>query len=121
MGQALQTPTALATGKSTLKLTTIVYWTATVLFCLQMSFTAYAQLNLPQVAEAFKHLGFPGYFRLELSWAKILAWRCCSRRYRRGSRNGPTPASPSTSSRRSSCTLRWATGQRLGAGRWALA
>src|SRR5262249_26822567 len=41
-------------------------------FCLQMSFTAYAQLRLPQVAEAFTHLGFPAYFRVELSWAKLL-------------------------------------------------
>ena len=37
-----------------------------------MSFTAYAELRLPQVAEAFTHLGFPAYFRLELSWAKLL-------------------------------------------------
>jgi hypothetical protein len=44
----------------------------TALFCLQMSFTAYAELRLPQVAEAFTHLGFPGYFRVELSWAKLL-------------------------------------------------
>ena len=51
---------------------TIVYWIATALFCLQMSFTAYAQLRLPQVAEAFTHLGFPAYFRVELSWAKFL-------------------------------------------------
>ncbi len=51
---------------------TIVYWTVTALFCLQMSFTAYAELRLPQVAEAFTHLGFPGYFRVELSWAKLL-------------------------------------------------
>jgi hypothetical protein len=43
-----------------------------MLFCLQMSFTAYAQLRLPQVAEAFTHLGFPAYFRVELSWAKLL-------------------------------------------------
>jgi len=50
----------------------IGYWIATVLFCLQMGFTAYAQLQLPQVAEAFTHLGFPDYFRVELSWAKIL-------------------------------------------------
>lgn len=50
----------------------IGYWIATALFCLQMSFTAYAQLNLPQVAEAFTHLGFPPYFRIELSWAKLL-------------------------------------------------
>jgi hypothetical protein len=50
----------------------IVYWIVTALFCLQMSFTAYAQLRLPQVAEAFTHLGFPAYFRVELSWAKLL-------------------------------------------------
>ncbi len=48
------------------------FWTATALFCLQMGFTAWAQLNLPQVAAAFTHLGFPGYFRVELSWAKFL-------------------------------------------------
>ena len=47
------------------------FWIATVLFCLQMSFTAYAQLRLPQVAEAFARLGFPAYFRVELSWAKF--------------------------------------------------
>ncbi len=50
----------------------IGFWIATVLLCLQMGFTAYAQLCLPQVAEAFTHLGFPAYFRVELSWAKIL-------------------------------------------------
>jgi len=50
----------------------IAFWIATVLLCLQMSFTAYAQLRLPQVAEAFTRLGFPAYFRVELSWAKIL-------------------------------------------------
>jgi hypothetical protein len=50
----------------------IGFWIVTALFCLQMSFTAYAQLRLPQVAEAFSHLGFPAYFRVELSWAKLL-------------------------------------------------
>ena len=53
------------------KAKTIAYWIVTALFCLQMSFTAYAQLRLPQVAEAFTHLGFPAYFRVELSWAKL--------------------------------------------------
>jgi hypothetical protein len=48
------------------------FWIATALFCLQMGFTAYAQLSLPQVAEAFTRLGFPNYFRLELAWAKLL-------------------------------------------------
>lgn len=48
------------------------FWIVTALFCLQMSFTAYAQLRLPQVAAAFADLGFPAYFRVELSWAKFL-------------------------------------------------
>jgi hypothetical protein len=42
------------------------------LFCVQMAFTVYAQLRLPQVAEEFARLGFPAYFRVELSWAKLL-------------------------------------------------
>lgn len=50
----------------------ILYWIVTALFCLQMSFTAYAELRLPQVADAFTHLGFPAYFRIELSWAKLI-------------------------------------------------
>ena len=50
----------------------IAFWIVTALFALQIAFTAYAQLRLPQVAEAFTHLGFPGYFRVELSWAKLL-------------------------------------------------
>lgn len=59
---------ALATPKAA----TIAYWIVTGLFCLQMGFTAYAQLTLPQVAEAFTRLGFPAYFRIELSWAKLI-------------------------------------------------
>ncbi|MCU1324569.1 MAG: hypothetical protein JWM43_4218 [Acidobacteriaceae bacterium] len=47
------------------------FWISTALFALQMGFTSYAQLRLPQVAETFAHLGFPAYFRIELSWAKF--------------------------------------------------
>ena len=50
----------------------IGYWIATALFCLQIGFTAYAQLRLPQVAEAFTRLGFPSYFRVGLACAKFL-------------------------------------------------
>jgi hypothetical protein len=71
MESTLQIP-ALVDAKTTPKAITIAYWTVTTLFCLQMSFTAYAQLQLPQVAEAFTHLGFPAYFRVELSCAKFL-------------------------------------------------
>lgn len=49
----------------------IGFWIATVLFAVQMTWTAYAQLKLPQVAQEFAHLGFPAYFRVELSWAKF--------------------------------------------------
>jgi hypothetical protein len=53
------------------KSVSIGYWVATSLFALQMGFTAYAQLSLPQVAEAFEHLGFPDYFRTELGLLKL--------------------------------------------------
>ena len=71
MESTLQKPTFVA-AKTTPKAQTIAYWIVTALLCLQLSFTAYAQLRLPQVAEAFTHLGFPAYFRVELSWAKFL-------------------------------------------------
>ncbi|HEX8252082.1 MAG TPA: DoxX family protein [Thermoanaerobaculia bacterium] len=74
MESTLQNPAVIGahSTKSSTKATTIAYWVITALFCLQMTFTAYAQLTLPQVAAAFTHLGFPDYFRVELSWAKFL-------------------------------------------------
>ena len=49
------------------------FWISTALFCLHMGFTAFAQLKLPQVTEAFNHLGFTSAaFRIELSWAKFI-------------------------------------------------
>jgi len=71
MESALQTPTIVVARTNT-KASIISYWIITALFCLQMGFTAYAQLSLPQVAQMFTHLGFPDYFRVELSWAKVL-------------------------------------------------
>jgi hypothetical protein len=67
------TTSSLALEKETSHSRGIVigFWIATVIFSLQMGFTAYAQLRLPQVAEAFVHLGFPAYFRVELSWFKF--------------------------------------------------
>ena len=58
--------------RTTPRATTVAYWIVTALFCLQLGFTAWAQLRLPQVATMFTHLGFPDYFRVELSWAKLL-------------------------------------------------
>jgi DoxX-like family len=73
-GQTFTLPRPALTDLSMLRSKRIVvgFWIATAFFCLQMGFTAYAQLSLPQVAEMFTHLGFPDYFRVELSWAKLL-------------------------------------------------
>lgn len=63
-------PVASSTSRS--RAVTVGYWVVTALFGLQIGFTAYAQLRLPQVAAAFAHLGFPDYFRVELAWLKLL-------------------------------------------------
>jgi hypothetical protein len=68
-GTATLSPMDLSIPRS--KRLVIGFWIITALFCLEIGFTAYAQLRLPQVAEAFTRLGFPDYFRVELSWAKV--------------------------------------------------
>jgi hypothetical protein len=97
----------------------IGFWIATTLFCLQMAFTAYAQLRLPQVAEAFTHLGFPGYFRVELSLAKflgvVLLLATVPARLKEWAYAGF--AFDLGSALRSSLTSRWAMARRRGAGR----
>ena len=70
--ERIGTISAIDPGPSRATAIAIGFWTVTVLFCLQIGFTAYAQLSLPQVAEAFTRLGFPDYFRVELAWAKLL-------------------------------------------------
>ena len=45
----------------------IGFWIATALFCLQMTFTAYAQLRLPPVAEALLRAPPTGSPDLELT------------------------------------------------------
>ena len=67
----MQTPTELRLPR--IQRVVVGFWIFTVLFCLEMSFTAYYELMiLPQAAQAFTRLGFPAdYFRVELSWAKV--------------------------------------------------
>jgi hypothetical protein len=64
-----------------------------------MSFTAYYELlRLPQATEAFTRLGFTaGYFRVELSWAKVagVAALLVPMVPARLKERGPTPASVS--------------------------
>jgi len=64
----MQTPKELRLPRS--QGVVIGFWIFTVLFCLEMSFTAYYELMI--LPQAFTRLGFPaGYFRVELSWAKV--------------------------------------------------
>lgn len=53
-------------------LTRIAYWLTTGLFSLMMVFSAYQYLTNPMFEQAFTHLGFPAYFRVELAVAKFL-------------------------------------------------
>ncbi len=55
-----------------MKATKIAYWISTVLLSLMMTFSAYAYLTQPAIKDAFQHLGFPDYFRIELAVAKLI-------------------------------------------------
>jgi uncharacterized membrane protein YphA (DoxX/SURF4 family) len=50
----------------------ITYWASTAIVALMMIYSAYAYLTVPMMDQAFQHLGFPAYFRVELAVAKIL-------------------------------------------------
>lgn len=51
----------------------ITYYATTGLMSLAMLFSTYAYLTKPELKEAFQHLGFPDYFRVELAIAKCMA------------------------------------------------
>ena len=55
-----------------MRTTKITYWTATIIVSLMMVFSAYSYITSPDIKQAFEHLGFPGYFRVELAIAKLL-------------------------------------------------
>jgi uncharacterized membrane protein YphA (DoxX/SURF4 family) len=55
-----------------MKITKITYWASTAIVVLMMTYSAYAYLTVPMMDQAFQHLGFPAYFRVELAVAKIL-------------------------------------------------
>lgn len=50
----------------------IVYWTTNILFSVLMLFSASQYLTNDTMKEAFVHLGFPSYFRVELAVAKFI-------------------------------------------------
>ena len=55
-----------------MKATKIIYWTTTAIVSGMMLLAAWMYLTSDQVKQAFQHLGFPSYFRIELAIAKIV-------------------------------------------------
>ena len=50
----------------------ITYWITTSIIALMMTYSAYAYVTQPAIAQGFIHLGFPSYFRIELAVAKLI-------------------------------------------------
>jgi hypothetical protein len=55
-----------------MKTSRIVYWVATGITALMMTFSAFAYITKPEIKAGFHHLGFPDYFRVELAVAKLI-------------------------------------------------
>ena len=55
-----------------MKATKITYWVTTAIVALMMVYSAYAYLSDDKMAQAFRHLGYPGYFRVELAILKLV-------------------------------------------------
>ncbi|SDD98217.1 DoxX-like family protein [Mucilaginibacter pineti] len=50
----------------------IIYWITTTLVAFSGLIAGITYIMVPAIADEFKHLGFPDYFRKELATAKIL-------------------------------------------------
>ncbi len=50
----------------------ITYWVTTAIVGLMMFYSAYAYLTQDAMVQAFHHLGYPDYFRVELAIGKVL-------------------------------------------------
>jgi DoxX-like family len=59
-------------NKQTMKKHSITFWITTGIVSAMMLFAGFSYLTNPAIAEAFNHLGFPSYFRIELGTAKLI-------------------------------------------------
>jgi len=55
-----------------MKAAKITYWITTAIVALMMTYSCYAYLTQDVAKQAFQHLGFPDYFRVELAFAKLI-------------------------------------------------
>jgi hypothetical protein len=54
------------------KASRLTFWISTIIFCAMMAFSAILYLTSADLAQAFVHLGFPSYFRIELAVFKLV-------------------------------------------------
>jgi len=50
----------------------ITYWVTTAIVAIMMVYSAYAYLTQDAMLQAFRHLGYPDYFRVELAYGKLI-------------------------------------------------
>jgi uncharacterized membrane protein YphA (DoxX/SURF4 family) len=50
----------------------ITYWASTIIVALMMTYSAYAYFTQEAIVQAFHHLGYPDYFRIQLAIAKLI-------------------------------------------------
>ncbi|RAV28635.1 DoxX family protein [Sinomicrobium soli] len=55
-----------------MKTNKIIFWITTAIISLMMLFSAFQYLTNPDMIQAFTHLGYPSYFRVELAIAKMI-------------------------------------------------
>lgn len=55
-----------------MKATKITYWVTTIIVAIMMLYSSYAYLTQDALVQAFHHLGYPDYFRVELAIGKLL-------------------------------------------------
>lgn len=62
----------MSTESKTPRWITGLYWATTGIVAVSMLFATYSYFTSPKVADGFRVLGFPSYFRVELGVAKAL-------------------------------------------------
>ncbi|RXF68684.1 DoxX family protein [Arcticibacter tournemirensis] len=55
-----------------MKTNKVTYWVVTILVSVMMINSAVMYLTKPEIKQAFVHLGFPSYFRVELAALKVI-------------------------------------------------
>ncbi|MGX5690910.1 DoxX family protein [Arcticibacter tournemirensis] len=55
-----------------MKTNKVTYWVVTIIVSVMMINSAVMYITKPEIKQAFAHLGFPSYFRVELAALKVI-------------------------------------------------